>query len=83
MSSEENEQIFRNLYKVWSRACLAFNEEEANFAINKALEISTPELVCTQVIQKGLAGIGKGWYAVKAERPTRTLRFCTCDSPFE
>lgn len=65
MSSEENEEILERLYKVWSRACLAFNEEEANFAINKALEIATPELVCTKVIQKGLAAIGKGWYAGK------------------
>jgi DNA-binding transcriptional MerR regulator len=64
-SSGENEQILENLHKVWSRACLTFNEEEANFAINKALEISTPELVCTQVIQKGLAAIGKGWYTGK------------------
>jgi len=65
MSFEEKEETLDRLYKVWIRACLAFNEEEANFAINKALEISTPELVCTQVIQKSLASIGKGWYAGK------------------
>lgn len=47
----------------WREACLAFNEPEAEFALAKALAIATPEEVCIQVMQKGLAELGEGWYA--------------------
>jgi DNA-binding transcriptional MerR regulator len=46
----------------WIAACLAFNEPEAELATAKALAIATPEVVCTQVLQKGLAELGEGWY---------------------
>jgi len=47
----------------WCEACLAFNEPEAELAMAKALAIATPEIVCMQVLQKGLAELGRGWYA--------------------
>ncbi len=57
--------LLDQLSKNWCEACLAFNEPEAELAIAKALAIATPEVVCTQVLQKGLAELGRGWYAGK------------------
>lgn len=51
------------LCQTWCEACLAFNEPEAELAIARALAMTTPEFVCTQVLQKGLAELGRGWYA--------------------
>lgn len=57
--------ILGQLSQNWCEACLAFNEPEAELALSKALAIASPEAVCTQVLQKGLAEIGQGWYAGK------------------
>jgi len=53
------DQLRRN----WCEACLAFKESDAELAMAKALAIATPEAVCTHVLQKGLAELGRGWYA--------------------
>jgi MerR family transcriptional regulator, light-induced transcriptional regulator len=57
------EGMLDQLRQVWREACLAFNEREAELATAKALAIASPEVVCTQVLQKGLAELGEGWYA--------------------
>jgi len=57
------EGMLDQLRRTWREACLAFNEPEAELAIAQALAIATPEVVCTQVLQKGLAELGQGWYA--------------------
>lgn len=57
------ESMLDVLCQNWYEACLAFNEPEAELAIAKALAIAPPEVVCTQVLQKGLAKLGQGWYA--------------------
>jgi len=57
------EGMLDQLCQTWREACLAFNEPEAELATSKALAIATPEVVCTQVLQKGLAELGEGWYA--------------------
>lgn len=57
------EGMLSQLSQNWYEACLAFNEPEAELAIARALAIATPEVVCAQVLQKGLAEIGQGWYA--------------------
>lgn len=60
-----SEGMLSQLSKNWYEACLAFNEPEAELAMAKALAIATPEVVCAQVLQKGLAELGRGWYAGK------------------
>jgi DNA-binding transcriptional MerR regulator len=50
------------LRKNWFSACLAYNEPEAELAMAKALAVASPEVVCTQMLQKGLAELGEGWY---------------------
>ena len=57
------EGMLDQLRQNWREACLAFNEPKAELAMAKALAIAMPEVVCTQVLQKGLAELGEGWYA--------------------
>lgn len=57
------ENMLNQLSQNWYAACQAFNEPEAELAVAKALAMATPEAVCTQVLQKGLAELGRGWYA--------------------
>ncbi len=59
---EMGEGMLNQLSQNWYEACLAFNEPEAELNIAKALAITTPEVVCTQVLQKGLVKLGQGWY---------------------
>jgi len=47
----------------WLAACLAFDEPAAELALAQALAIAAPELVCTELLQKGLSELGEGWYA--------------------
>jgi MerR family transcriptional regulator, light-induced transcriptional regulator len=46
----------------WTRACLAFDELTAESALSQALALAAPEVVCTELILKGLAEIGQDWY---------------------
>jgi MerR family transcriptional regulator, light-induced transcriptional regulator len=46
----------------WIAACLVFDEQAAELVVGQALAIAAPEVVCTEVLQKGLAEIGDGWY---------------------
>lgn len=49
----------------WLSACLAFDEPAAELALAQAMAIAAPEVVCTELLQKGLAELGEGWYAGK------------------
>lgn len=46
----------------WIAACLVFDENTAEQALAQAFAIATPEVVCTEILQKGLAEIGGRWY---------------------
>ncbi|TLN04712.1 MerR family transcriptional regulator, partial [bacterium] len=59
------EGMLDQLCQNWCEACLAFNDPASERVIARALAIATPEVVCTQVLQKGLAELGRGWYAGK------------------
>ncbi|GAB4431680.1 MAG: hypothetical protein Kow002_19880 [Anaerolineales bacterium] len=52
--------------KAWLDACLAFNETEAEHILNQAFAANSVELVCTEVVQRGLFEIGELWYQNKA-----------------
>jgi methanogenic corrinoid protein MtbC1 len=56
------EVMIDELRDQWIAACLAFDDHAANLAVEHAFSIVAPETVCTQVLQKGLAQIGEGWY---------------------
>jgi DNA-binding transcriptional MerR regulator len=46
----------------WFRACMAFDEDKAEQILTYAFALYPPEQVCIQVLMKGLAQIGSGWY---------------------
>jgi methanogenic corrinoid protein MtbC1 len=48
--------------RAWLDACLAFDERRAEAVLNQAFAFFAPEDVCFEVLQKGLAEIGYGWY---------------------
>ncbi len=51
-----------DLRQAWVSACLEFDEESAERALTQGFAIASPETVCIDVIQKGLAEIGNQWY---------------------
>jgi MerR family transcriptional regulator, light-induced transcriptional regulator len=46
----------------WVDACKRYHEQEAEQILAQAFAVSAPDVVCVEVLQKGLASIGKGWY---------------------
>ncbi|MBE2200643.1 MAG: MerR family transcriptional regulator [Anaerolinea sp.] len=46
----------------WIKACLDYNEVEAQRILVQAFALYPVELVCLEVLQKGLSAIGQGWY---------------------
>ena len=49
----------------WIEACMQFNEQSAEHVLNQALSMYTPEIVCLELLQRGLSQIGVGWYEGK------------------
>jgi len=45
----------------WISACLAFDEQLAETILEQSFALFTPETVCVEILQKGLAEIGEGW----------------------
>ncbi|MCA9974711.1 MAG: cobalamin-dependent protein [Anaerolineales bacterium] len=63
--------------EAWLRSCLDYNEPEAQRILVQAFALYPVELVCSEVLQKGLSEIGKGWYegrvSVQQEHFTSSL----------
>lgn len=55
-----------DIRQAWVQACLNFDEQAAEQQLTRAFGLYTPELVCQEIIQKGLADIGGLWYANQA-----------------
>lgn len=55
-------QPLAQLRRQWVAACLAFDEPAAQHVLNQAFALFAPEHVCFEILQKGLAEIGQGWY---------------------
>jgi len=53
------------LREAWVTACLAFDEPSAQQVLAQAFALCSPESVCLEVLQKGMAEIGEGWYRGK------------------
>lgn len=47
----------------WVAACMNFDEQQAERIVAQAFGLFSVERVCLDVLQKGLAVIGEGWYA--------------------
>ncbi len=50
-----------NLRAGWINACMHFEEAQSEAVLSEAFSLLPTEQVCTQVIQAGLAEIGRGW----------------------
>lgn len=48
--------------EAWIKACLDYNEAEAQRILAQAFALYPIELVCFEVLQQGLSEIGQGWY---------------------
>jgi DNA-binding transcriptional MerR regulator/methylmalonyl-CoA mutase cobalamin-binding subunit len=49
------------LRQAWVSACLAFDEIVAEKILEQAFSIFSPETVCIEILQKGMAELGEGW----------------------
>lgn len=48
--------------EIWIAACMSYDEDRAEQILDEALTAYTPEIVCLEVLRKGLAQVGQGWY---------------------
>ena len=54
------------LRQSWIEACLAFDEQRAEYTLSQAFALYPPETTCLELLQKGLSEIGRLWYEGKA-----------------
>lgn len=55
-------EALTELHQMWVSACIAFNEPEAEQVLTQAFALYPAEVVCLELLRRGLAGIGEGWY---------------------
>jgi len=60
-----HDSILREKRTQWIDACLRFDEQAAEQTLSESFALFTPEIVYLDVIQKGLAIIGEGWYKAR------------------
>jgi len=63
LSVDSNIAQLRN---TWLAACLAFDEQKAENILAQAFAMYPPEVVCIELLQKGLSEIGQKWYQGEA-----------------
>lgn len=54
------------LRESWIEACLAFDEQRAEYTLAQAFALYPPETACLELLQKGLSEIGRLWYEGEA-----------------
>jgi DNA-binding transcriptional MerR regulator len=54
-----------DIRQAWLDACLRFDEQEAEQVLTYALALYPAEMVCFEILLRGLANTGEGWYAGK------------------
>ncbi len=50
------------LREAWISSCLAFDRQKAERVLSEAFALFSPDIVGIEILQKGLAEIGRGWY---------------------
>jgi len=61
--SGTGETILGELGGQWLSACLVFDDQAANRTLDQAFAVAAPEMIISEVLQKGIAQIGERWYA--------------------
>lgn len=54
------------LRESWIEACLAFDEQRAEYTLAQAFALYPPETACLELLQNGLSEIGRLWYEGEA-----------------
>jgi len=54
--------VLRNVCRAWMSACMLFDEAQAEQILSQAFAMYAVDTVCFEVLQKGLAEVGEGWY---------------------
>lgn len=53
------------LRDAWLNACLNFDEQAAERVVAQAFALFPVEIVCSELLQQGLAAVGQGWFEGK------------------
>jgi DNA-binding transcriptional MerR regulator len=61
-SAKATDSTVMQLRERWVDACLAFDEQAAEQVLTQAFALYPPETVSLEILQKGIAEIGHGWY---------------------
>ena len=57
------EAMLDELRERWVTACTAFDDQSAKHILDQAFALAAPEVICSEVLQKGLAQVGDDWYS--------------------
>ena len=60
--SGTDKTILDELREQWLSACLVFDDQAANRTLDQAFSIAAPEMIISEVLQKGFAQIGERWF---------------------
>lgn len=52
----------KEICQAWVEACLGFDEQRADHVLNQAFALYSQEIVCFEILQRGLTEIGDGWH---------------------
>lgn len=55
-------EALTELRGAWTSACLAYDERKAEQVLTHAFALYPVEVVCLELLQKGLNQVGEGWY---------------------
>lgn len=61
--SADTRDTMSQVRAAWVAACMNFDEQQAERIVSQAFGLFSVERVCLDVLQKGLAVIGEGWYS--------------------
>ena len=54
--------VLKNVRQAWISACILFDEAQSEQILSQAFAMYPVDTVCFEVLQKGLAEVGEGWY---------------------
>lgn len=61
-SSRLSDAVLAELRGAWTEACMRFDGQRAEAVVTQALARFPVEVVCTELLQRGVAEIGERWY---------------------
>jgi DNA-binding transcriptional MerR regulator len=62
ITSSPTGDVLKNVRQAWISACMQFDEGQAEQILSQAFAMYPVDTVCFEVLQKGLAEVGEGWY---------------------